>query len=81
MGAAARRHNCRVTEHQTISARTVRSAVVVLLAVAALVIGVAVLKALISVIGLTGVIMLGGVLGSFGFVALTVSRRRPIGTD
>ena len=76
-----RRHNGLVPEHQTVPARALPSAVVALLAVAAFVVGVAVLKALVSVIGMTGVVMLGGVLGSFGFVALTVSRRRPIGTD
>lgn len=37
--------------------------------------------ALISAIGLPGVLMLAGVLGSFAFVGLAVSRRRPVGTD
>lgn len=37
--------------------------------------------ALISRIGVPGVLMLAGVLGSFVFVGLAVSRRRPVGTD
>ncbi len=70
-----------MTEHQTISTRTLPPAVVALVAVAAVFLGGATLMALVSAIGFTGVIMLGGVLGSFAFVALTLSRRRPIGTD
>lgn len=37
--------------------------------------------ALISAIGVPGVLMLAGVLGSFAFVGVTVSRRRPVGTE
>ena len=37
--------------------------------------------ALISAIGVPAVLMLAGVLGSFAFVGLAVSRRRPVGTE
>ncbi|HUR74210.1 MAG TPA: hypothetical protein VMZ00_08030 [Sporichthya sp.] len=70
-----------VTQPQTASARTVPSALVALVGVAAVVLGGAVLMTLISAIGFTGVLLLGGVLGSFGFVVLTVSRRRPVSGD
>ena len=54
---------------------------VTLLKVLAVVLAAAVTIALIRAIGLPGVLMLAGVLGSFAFVGLTVSRRRPVGTE
>jgi hypothetical protein len=74
-------HHCFVTQHQTITRRTLPPAVVAVAVVVALVLGVVLLKAVVSAVGLTGVLLLAGVLGSFGFVCLTISRRRPISAD
>lgn len=54
---------------------------VTLLKVLAVVLGGALTLALTSAIGLPAVLMLAGVLGSFAFVGIAVSRRRPVGTD
>jgi hypothetical protein len=74
-------HNVSVTKPPANASRSLPPAVLVLLVVAAVLVGGAALLALIEAIGLTGVVMLAGVVGSFAFVVLTVARRRPVGLD
>lgn len=75
------RHNHPVNEHHIAEPRTASPLLVALFAVVAVILGGAALIALISAIGLPGLVMVAGVVGSFTFVVLTVSRRRPIGLD
>ncbi len=72
------RHNRLVDSRSTLPARTAPPLVVALFLAGAVVFGGAALIALVSAIGLPGVVMVAGAAGSFAFVVLAVSRRRPI---
>lgn len=70
-----------VSENRSPASGALPLPLLTLLKVLAVVLVAALTIALIRAIGVPGVLMLAGVLGSFAFVGLTVSRRRPISTD
>jgi hypothetical protein len=70
-----------VSENRSWGSSALPLPLITLLRVVAAVLVGALTVALSSAIGVPGVLMLAGVLGSFAFVGLTVSRRRPVGTD